>query len=207
MKKTPGRYRERWGTVSRSPTLHGFRRLNWSKKGHQGFHVTCWGRSQWRSSRIHLYHGRSQHMGNIRLKTLTHAHKSHLSCRRAADNLMAYLPRSCSTDMGSAKRFPGRWFPRPWRRWTPSYSPIFPLVESLPREPLYLELGHRHLGYLRPLSWFVNLLQKHINAENVSQTSANAEERLITWTRIPPNSCLQRLQQAACICLTSNKLV
>lgn len=77
MKKTPGRYRERWSTVSRSSTLYGFRWLNFSQK-RSAFHVTCGGRCQWRSSIIHLYKGRSQPMGNIHLKTLTHAHKSHI---------------------------------------------------------------------------------------------------------------------------------
>lgn len=38
----------------------------------------------------------------------TRTQVTHLSRSLAADNLMAYLPRSCSTDRESAKRFPGR---------------------------------------------------------------------------------------------------
>lgn len=45
-------------------------------------------------------------MGNINLKSL--AQVTRLSRSLAADNLLAYLPRSCSTDTESAKRFPGR---------------------------------------------------------------------------------------------------
>lgn len=160
------------GAQSQDPLhLHCFQWLNLQQKKMSTFHVTCGERSQWRCSTSNLFTRRSQPMGNINLKSL--AQVTRLSRSLAADNLLAYLPRSCSTDTESAKRFPGRWSPRPWRKWTPSYLPISPSVGSLPQESFYPEPGQWHPGYLKLQSWSVNLLQ-----------STQMEKTCLTWVQM-----------------------